>query len=146
MRVHAFGDDALGDLDAVGLVEALHRGHVGVDEVVEAAISRTEKVAGALNPIAYELYDRARTEARDPRPGAKDRPGSDLGGSVEDDTNTVGSNVIPGGPRGDPATGSEGSGRASGLTDPSGSRSLGNRSGPGSASGGGSTDGSGGPS
>ena len=29
-RVHAFGDDALGDLDAVGLVEALHAGEVSV--------------------------------------------------------------------------------------------------------------------
>ncbi|HJQ04487.1 MAG TPA: amidase [Nocardioides sp.] len=69
MRVHAFGDDALGDHDAVGLVEALHRHEVGVEEVVEAAISRVEKVAGALNPVATSLYDRARAEARDPRPG-----------------------------------------------------------------------------
>jgi len=84
--------------------------------------------------------------SRDPRPGSKDRPGFDLGGAVEDETDNVGSNVIPGGPRSDPASGGEGSGRASGLTDTSGSRSLGNRSGPGSASGGGSTDGSGGPS
>jgi amidase len=69
MRVHAFGDDALGEYDAVGLVEALHRHEVGVGEVVEAAISRVEKVAGALNPVAHELYERARAEARTPRPG-----------------------------------------------------------------------------
>jgi len=84
--------------------------------------------------------------SRDPQPGAKDRPGFDLGGTAEDNKSTVGSNVIPGGPKSDPAPGGEGTGRAGGLTDPSGSRSLGNRSGPGSASGGGSTDGSGGPS
>jgi len=69
MRVHAFGDDALGEYDTVGLVEALHRHEVGVEEVVEAAISRVEKVAGELNPVAVELYDRARAEVRRPRPG-----------------------------------------------------------------------------
>jgi len=68
-KVHAFSDDALGDLDAVGLVEALHARRVSVPEVVEAAIARTEKVAGALNPVAFPAYDRARQEARDPRPG-----------------------------------------------------------------------------
>ena len=31
--LHAFGDDALGELDAVGLVEALHAGRVSVPEV-----------------------------------------------------------------------------------------------------------------
>lgn len=69
VKVHAFGDDALGDLDAVGLVEALHGGKVSATEVVEAAISRTEKVAAMLNPVAFPAYDRARAEARDPRPG-----------------------------------------------------------------------------
>lgn len=68
-KVHAFGDDALGDLDAVGLVEALHGGKVSATEVVEAAITRAEKVAGELNPVAFPAYDRAREEARDPRPG-----------------------------------------------------------------------------
>ena len=43
-RVHAFGDDALGDLDAVALVEALQSGDVSVREVVEAAIARVERV------------------------------------------------------------------------------------------------------
>ena len=37
--------------------------------VFEAAIARVEKVAGALNPVAADLYDRAREEARSPRPG-----------------------------------------------------------------------------
>jgi len=69
MRVHAFGDDALGEYDAVGLVDSLHRGEVSPTEAVEAAISRVEKVAGALNPIALSLYDRARDDARDARPG-----------------------------------------------------------------------------
>ena len=68
-RVHAFHDDALGSHDAVGLVEALHAGDVSVAEVVEAAIARAEQVESRLNAIAYRDYDRARAEARDPRPG-----------------------------------------------------------------------------
>ncbi|GAA3814612.1 amidase [Nocardioides panacisoli] len=69
VHVHAFGDDALGDDDAVGLVERLHAGEVGVEEVVDAAIARVEKVAAELNPVAFPAYERARAEARDPRPG-----------------------------------------------------------------------------
>jgi len=68
-RIHAFGDDALGALDAVGLVEALHAGTVSVREVVEAAIARAERVQPELNGIATAAFDRARDEARDPRPG-----------------------------------------------------------------------------
>jgi amidase len=68
-RVHAFADDALGALDAVGLVEALHAGEVSIPEVVEAAIARAEQVQPALNGIAFEAFARARTEAGDPRPG-----------------------------------------------------------------------------
>ncbi len=67
--VHAFADDALGDLDAVGVVEHLEAGKVSVQEVVEAAIARTEQVAGELGALAYADFDRARGEARDPRGG-----------------------------------------------------------------------------
>ena len=80
--------------------------------------------------------------ARGPKEGGEDRPGFDLGGA-KDRTGT-GSNVVPGGPKGSPATGSSVSGRASGLTDPSGSRSLGNEGDTGSAAGSGPPDGSGG--
>ena len=69
MRVHAYGDDALGDLDAVGLVEAIQEGRVSIPEVVEAAIERTERVRADLNAVAYVAYDRARVEAREPRGG-----------------------------------------------------------------------------
>jgi hypothetical protein len=79
-----------------------------------------------------------------PGPGAEDRPGFDLGGAV-DETDRVGSNIIPGGPKGDPARGSGATGRATGLTDPSGSRSLGNEGDEGSAAGTGVTDGTRGP-
>ncbi len=67
--MHAFGDDALGEHDAVGLVEALHAGEVSIPDVVEAAIARAERVQPELNGIAQEAFDRARAEAREPRPG-----------------------------------------------------------------------------
>ena len=59
-RVHAFGDDVLGDLDAVGLAEAIRAGRVGRAEVVEAAIARTEAVNPALNGLAFEAFQQAR--------------------------------------------------------------------------------------
>ena len=66
-RIHAFGDDALGDLDAVGLVEELQAGEVSASELVEAAIARTEAVNPKLNGLAYEAFDRARARAASPR-------------------------------------------------------------------------------
>jgi amidase len=68
-RAHAFGDDALGDLDAVGLVEALHGGAVSVVDAVEAAIRRAERVNPELNALAFAAFDRARAEARNPHGG-----------------------------------------------------------------------------
>ena len=66
-HVHAFGDDALGDLDAVGLGEAIraggspgrgrrggHRPHRGRQP--------------ALNGLAYKAFERARAEAAKPQP------------------------------------------------------------------------------
>ncbi|MBP1820611.1 amidase [Mycobacterium sp. OAE908] len=67
-RIHAFGDDALGDHDAVGLVEKLRGGEVSPRELVEAAIVRTEMVNPTLNGLAYEAYDRARARAEARRP------------------------------------------------------------------------------
>ncbi|NPC98506.1 amidase [Nocardioides sp. zg-DK7169] len=68
-RVHAFSDDALGDLDAVGVVEALRARRVSVPEVVEAAIARTEAVDPALGAVAHRAYGRAREDARAPHGG-----------------------------------------------------------------------------
>ena len=68
-RVHAFSDDALGDLDAVDLVARIQNGEVSASELVEAAIARTEKVNPDLNGLAYAAYDRARAEARTPPDG-----------------------------------------------------------------------------
>ena len=68
-RIHAFGDDALGDHDAVGLVEALRAGAVSAGELIEAAIARAEKVNPALNGLAYEAFDRARVRSHSGRYG-----------------------------------------------------------------------------
>ena len=67
-RIHAFGDDALGDFDAVGLVEKLRAGEVSASELVEAAIARTEAVNPKLNGLAFEAFDRARARASSRRP------------------------------------------------------------------------------
>jgi len=68
IRCHAFGDDALGDDDAVGLVQKLRAAEVTADELVEAAIARTEAVNPTLNGLAFEAFDRARTRAHARRP------------------------------------------------------------------------------
>lgn len=62
-RVHAFGDDALGDFDAIGLVQALKAGQVSRADVIEAAIARTQAVDPAVNGLAYRTFDRARAQA-----------------------------------------------------------------------------------
>ena len=67
-RVDAFGDDALGDLDAVGAVEAMRAGSVSATELVDAAIARAEAVNPALNGLAFEAFDRARARARQATP------------------------------------------------------------------------------
>ncbi len=68
-RVHAFGDDALGDLDAVGLVARIQDRRVSVPEVVAAAIARTGRLDPELNAVAFPAYERARSEAANPRGG-----------------------------------------------------------------------------
>lgn len=67
-HVHAFSDDALGDHDAVGLVAALTSGSVSREEVIDAAITRAEKVNPELNGLAYDAFDRARARAAAPVP------------------------------------------------------------------------------
>lgn len=67
-RVCAFTDDALADLDAVGLVDALANGLLSRTDVVEAAIARAEAVNPHLNGLAYRAYDAARARASAPSP------------------------------------------------------------------------------
>jgi hypothetical protein len=68
-----------------------------------------------------------------------DRPGFDLGGASGDATG-IGSNTIPGGPKGSPSSGTDAGGRDTGLTNPSGSRSLGDEGNAGSGAGSGPTN------
>ena len=62
-HVHAFEDDALGELDAVALADAIKSGRLSRAEAVEAAIARTEAVNPALNGLACQAFDQARAKA-----------------------------------------------------------------------------------
>ena len=64
--MHAFDDDALGELDAVALADAIKAGRVTRAEAMEAAIARTEAVNLALNSLAYQAFDQARAKALEP--------------------------------------------------------------------------------
>ncbi|MGJ9411220.1 amidase [Aeromicrobium sp. CF4.19] len=62
-RVHAFGDDALGDLDAVGVAERIRAGSLSAREATEAAIVRAEAVDAELNGFVVRDFERALTRA-----------------------------------------------------------------------------------
>ena len=68
-HVHAFGDDALGDLDAVGVAQAIRAGDISRLEAVEAAIARTTRLDPTLTGLACERYSGAREEAVEPHSG-----------------------------------------------------------------------------
>ncbi|KQV04491.1 amidase [Kitasatospora sp. Root107] len=55
-RVHAFGDDALGEHDAVALAAAVRAGEVSARELASAAVERARLVDGRLAPVAFEAY------------------------------------------------------------------------------------------
>ncbi|MDV7243058.1 MULTISPECIES: amidase [Rhodococcus] len=67
--VHAFRDDALGDLDATGIAERIASKEVSVREVTEAAIARAESVEPLLCGLAFPDFDRALTESGRPHEG-----------------------------------------------------------------------------
>lgn len=67
-RVHAFGDDALGQHDAVGLAEELRTGRVSRHDVVAAAVDRTRRLDEQLHGLAVDRFGEALAEAD--RPGA----------------------------------------------------------------------------
>ena len=62
-RKHAFGDDALGDHDAVGLAEEIRAGRVSRKEAVEAAIARTRLLDEQLSGLAADRFSAAVEEA-----------------------------------------------------------------------------------
>jgi amidase len=70
-RVHAFGDDALGEHDAVGLAAEIRAGRISPLEAVDAAIARIERLQPVLNGLACADFDRARDRARDATPGER---------------------------------------------------------------------------
>ncbi len=59
-RISAFTDDALGNLDATGVAQAIADKKISVDEAIESAISRSEKVNPDLNAIVIKAYEDAR--------------------------------------------------------------------------------------
>ncbi|MFT4189485.1 MAG: amidase [Aeromicrobium sp.] len=66
-RVHAFADDALGDLDAVGVADAISAGDLSPAEAVDTAISRIEAVNQRLNALVTAGFEQARERAAGPR-------------------------------------------------------------------------------
>ncbi|MFI9511275.1 amidase [Nocardia sp. NPDC052566] len=63
--IHAFGDDALGELDAVGVAERIRSGALDRRAVIEAAIARIERVDPTLGALRAECFDWARHAAVD---------------------------------------------------------------------------------
>lgn len=62
-RIHAFGDDSLGDLDAVGLSRAIAAGQLSPLEAAEAALTRIDTINTEINGIAHDDRTRARQRA-----------------------------------------------------------------------------------
>jgi amidase len=62
-HVHAFGDDALGDHDAVGLAGEIRAGRVSRREAVEAAIARTQELDTVLRGLACDRFADAVAES-----------------------------------------------------------------------------------
>ncbi|MBP0450744.1 amidase [Kitasatospora sp. RG8] len=60
-RVHAFGDDALGEHDAVALAALVRAGAVSPAELAAAAVARAEQVDAALAPVAFAAYGQPRS-------------------------------------------------------------------------------------
>lgn len=91
-HVNAFGDDALGDLDAVGMVDAIRTGKVSAVELVDAAIARATAVNPALNGLAHETFSAARARAAE-------KPGGYFDGVptfIKDDTDVEGMPTMKG--------------------------------------------------
>jgi amidase len=58
-KVHAFKNDALGELDAVAIAERIRTKEITSEEAVLAAIDRAQSVNPQINAIVTELYDKA---------------------------------------------------------------------------------------
>ncbi|MFD9129301.1 amidase [Kitasatospora sp. NPDC059571] len=63
-RVHAFGDDVLGEHDAVALAGLVRAGEVSPAELAAAAAERARLVDAALSPVAFARYESPRLAPR----------------------------------------------------------------------------------
>ncbi|MGW4896060.1 amidase [Kitasatospora sp. NPDC004240] len=59
-RIHAFGDDALGDHDAVALAASVRSGEVTPAELADAAVRRARLMEPELEAVAFASYERPR--------------------------------------------------------------------------------------
>lgn len=62
-RVHAFGDDCLGDLDGVGVARAIAAGEFSALDAARAALARIDAVEPELNAVVVDDRDRALARA-----------------------------------------------------------------------------------
>lgn len=58
-RVHTFKDDALGDLDAIGIAEKIRNKEISVSEITQASIDRARFANPQLNAIVLEQFETA---------------------------------------------------------------------------------------
>ncbi|MGA8851250.1 MAG: amidase [Aeromicrobium sp.] len=84
--VHAVTNDALGDLDAVGVAAAIAGGSISAREAAEAAVARIDAVNDRLNAIQHPDLDRALEQSLTPTPGIL----SGVPSIVKDNTRVVG--------------------------------------------------------
>ncbi|MCX6408211.1 MAG: amidase [Propionibacteriales bacterium] len=68
-QVHAFGDDALGEHDAVALAAAIRRGDISAVDAAQAAVDRAACVEPHLDAIVVADVERALTLAAGPLTG-----------------------------------------------------------------------------
>ena len=68
-RISAFCNDAMGNLDSVGIAQKISTGEISASEAVEAAIARARSVNPQLNAIVTETFDRAREQVKKLVPG-----------------------------------------------------------------------------
>lgn len=63
-HVHSFSDDGLGDLDAVGIAQAISSGAISSVEAARAALARIDLVEPTLSAIAFDDRERGLQRAR----------------------------------------------------------------------------------
>ncbi|HEX3781185.1 MAG TPA: amidase [Pseudonocardiaceae bacterium] len=84
--VHAFGDDALAEHDALGIAELIRAKALSRREVIEAAIARAEKVQPDLDAIRVADFERALEATARPAAG----PFSGVPTFIKDNTDVAG--------------------------------------------------------